>query len=160
MEPRQQEKRRYKRHRTLRQKDYDFAYSVETRMECEIEDEKKNPDHSKFNAYTQNLSAEGMCFVSEQKLTKGTPVHLSLFLPDCDEMVDMEGHVKWSLEKQAEQDHKKIFATGIQLDEVNGQLVSESIHYDELFRLQWSVVLESVFGRYRLFIDQKKKKTE
>ncbi len=166
MKQRNQENRRYKRHSTQGQLVYNFTYDVKTEMEFQIEDKNFSSESArKFSALSKNLSAEGMCFISDKKLRKGTPLHVSLHLPESNETVDMEGEVKWSESCRAEerirqQADKPLFDTGIKLWEVNGRPVSESIHYDELFKLQWSVVLESVFGKYRLIMDERKKEKQ
>ncbi len=159
------ENRRYKRHHTLDRPEYNFSYDVETPVECEIDGGQKTPAHLKFPACSKNLSVEGICLVSDKKLKKGTPVHLSLFLPETNETVAMEGEVKWSAERietpegDLKENSKKMFDTGIKLKEVNGDPVPQTIHYDKLFKLQWSNVLESVFGRYRLIMDERRKES-
>lgn len=155
--------RRYKRHGAKGRLEYNFSYDVTTKMEFQIENENKIPDRAHtFSGLSKNLSVEGLCFVSDKQLKKGTPLHLLLHLPESNEIVSMEGEVKWSEVTFAEEEDeviidKPLFDTGIKLSEVNGNPVHETIHYDELFNLQWSVVLESVFGRFRLIMDEKKK---
>jgi len=150
--------RKYKRHKISEDIQDNVFYNVKTKMEFHID---SYGGIEKYTAYTKNLSVEGLCFISDKKLDKGIPVHLSLFLPKFNEEVCMDGQVKWSKSfSRVDKNYLDIksddvFETGMRILMVNGCPVFESIHYDELFHLQWSALLESVFGKYRLLMDKR-----
>ena len=63
----------------------------------------------------------------------------------------MEGEVRW-IEK-----HGNRFDAGVELETVEGKQVAESVHFDDLYQIEWSEVLETVFGKFKINLNQRKK---
>ena len=63
---------------------------------------------------TRNMSAEGICFESEERITPGSHVNLEVNLGDKMEPVSLLGEVRWSQELVKQ----KKFINGVKLIEV------------------------------------------
>ncbi|MDD5355832.1 MAG: PilZ domain-containing protein, partial [Candidatus Omnitrophica bacterium] len=98
---------------------------------------------------SKNISAEGLCFISDRQLKKGDRLYLELYLPKREQPIRMEGQVRWSQAASAEEKENNKFETGVKLTVVEGRSVMTSIHYDEANHLVWSITLESIFGNFR-----------
>ena len=51
-----------------------------------------------------------------------------------------------------------MYHIGVILSRVDGESVYDSIHFDKEYGVNWSVVLESVFGSYKMLMGEKYKK--
>jgi hypothetical protein len=77
----------------------------------------------------------------------------------------MKGQVAWckpvvpSYEDRLQEDieGKRTFEVGVRLLKVNGVSVAESIHHDAVYDVDWSIVLESIFGNFRMLMEGKYK---
>ncbi len=150
------EKREHKRHSARVDINFQFAYDVKAKLKFQrSEGDVDNDDLTPHSAVSQNVSSDGLCFISDQKLEKGAPLHLEVFVPTSKKIVNMEGEVRWSEKEGSEASVKKRFNTGVHLRSVEGQLVQETVYYDEVYKIVWSAVLESILGTFRKAVQEK-----
>ncbi len=66
--------------------------------------------HKTFNTYTHDLSADGICLLTDSELSAGTPLEICLRMVDNEEKIFIRGRVIWSnfLNNQ--------YRTGVQLE--------------------------------------------
>ena len=158
------EKRKQKRYEAEQKIYFDFSYPMETKMRFQVSD-NINKSHSKrkYLALSRNVSSEGLCFVSQKKLKKGSFLDLEVFLPGDQEKIHMEGEVKWcdcAQENPLNELENQQFDTGVKLVSVEGKPVQETIHFDEIYQVEWSTVLEAILGKFRILMQNKHKKEE
>jgi len=145
-------KRDHKRYITKPKEKVHFAYDVTTQLDFQIRS-KDNKDalSEKHCATMKNVSVVGLCFESENEIHDGDDIHIKVYFPGTAECVDMEGEVRW-IEK-----HGNRFDAGVELETVEGKQVAESVHFDDLYQIEWSEVLETVFGKFKINLNQRKK---
>lgn len=138
-------KRGHRRYITKPKEEVHFAYDVTTALDFQIRN-KDNQDalSEKHFAMMKNVSVVGLCFESDDEVHSGDGVYLEVHFPGTDECIDMEGKVKWI------QKHDNRFDAGIELYTVGGKRVAESVHFDDLYQIEWSEVLETVFGKFKI----------
>jgi hypothetical protein len=164
MAERKQERRKFKRYNTEVKIYFDFKYDLQTKVDFEVIDkEKKKPLSDKYTAISRNISVEGLCIVSERELKDDDVLHLELYLPGSINPIHMEGAVRWcspnkSVDQVKDKDDKVKYLSGILLSLVEGESVQDSIYYDQEYKVNWSDVLESVFGDYKLLMGGKYRK--
>lgn len=160
------EKRKYRRYNTEAEIYFDFIYDLETKVEFELIDQKGEKALSeKYSAISRNVSVGGLAFRSSQKVKQDDLLHMQVYLPGSTESIDMKGKVEWckpvrpSYEDRLleEIEGQRVFEVGVRLLFVNEQSVEESIHHDQIYDVDWSIVLEHVFGNYRLLMEGKYK---
>jgi len=167
MKEKNQDKRKSKRYNTEIEVYFDFAYDLETKIKFELIDKEKEKSLSKlYQAISRNISAEGLSFVSHQNVEPGNFLHMELYLPSTKDPIHMTGEVKWS--KIASSSYEQyglksekdeaIYQVGIRLASVNNKPVLKSVHFDTEYEVNWSVVLESVFGNYKMLMGKKYKR--
>jgi len=106
-----------------------FRWPAEVEIKFKLKgDGVQHPDIGNFGALSKNLSVEGICFVSENKLVPGNVLRLELSLPRQKDLVYLEGEVRWSVPMQ-KIDQKGMFETGIKLFTVRKQDSSRFIQY-------------------------------
>lgn len=165
MESWEREKRKYKRYNTEARIYFDYAYDLETKVKFEIVSQKQlKNSKKKYLAVSRNISAEGLCFVSHKGVDKGDQLFLELYLPNSVDPINMSGEVKWcdsvagsSTYVMDDKENKPMFHVGVILSHVGEEPVRESIHFDKEYGVNWSVVLESVFGSYKMLMGEKYK---
>ncbi len=151
----EQDKRKYERFETEVKIYFQVSYDVRTVVKFQIIDKANTQTKSeKYVALSKNVSAEGLCFISDQRLEKEDILNLEVFLPQADSPILMTGKVCWSQKDLLAPEKKERFTTGIQLLTVNDQAVGKSICFDKENRVVWSVVLESIFGSFRVFMQK------
>lgn len=161
-------KRKYKRYNTEAKIYFDFSYDLETKVEFElIEDKKKEKSRKKHLAVSRNISAEGLCFVSHKFVKEEDLLYMEVYLPNVVEPIHMNGKVKWcdavsgsSMHVLDDKKNKQMYHIGVILSFVEGDSVSDSIHFDEEYGVNWSVVLESIFGSYKMLMSERHKKNK
>lgn len=166
MEYGQRNKRKHKRYNTEARIYFDFAYDLETKVEFEvIEEDKKPKSKKKYLAVSRNISAEGLCFVSHKNVKEDTNLYMEVYLPNAVEPIHMTGKVKWcdavsesSTYALEDKKNKQMYQIGIIISNVDGESVNKSIHFDKEYGVNWSVVLESVFGSYKILMGEKYKR--
>lgn len=97
---------------------------------------------------SKNIGAEGICFFSHSQLGEGDLLALGVYPPNVKTPVRMEGQVIWSKEATEESEGKHMFLTGVKIFTVDGKSVADSIHFDEEYKVIWSVLLESIFHNF------------
>jgi hypothetical protein len=144
------EKRKFDRFETDVKIDFYVSFDVRTKIDFRVKDSQEGTiSPQKYSAISKNLSAEGMSFVSDQKLEKGDGLLLDVFIPSANRPIRMEGAVRWCQEMPPGKNKALSFETGIKLVTVNGSSVEKSISVDPIHRVVWSIVLESVFGSFK-----------
>lgn len=160
------DKRKYKRYNTEARVYFDFAYDLETKVKFEVLKQKQLKNtNKKYLAVSRNISAEGLCFVSHKNVKLGDELYLEVYLPNVVEPIYMKGDVKWcdavsgsSTYVMGDKENKPMFHIGVILTTVEGKNVNESIYFDKEYKVNWSVVLESVFGSYKMLMGERYKK--
>lgn len=160
------DKRKYKRYNTEAKIYFDFAYDLETKVEFELLEEGKEPGSKKKHlAVSRNISAEGLCFVSHKSVQEGDLLYMEVYLPSMTEPIQMRGKAKWcdavseaSTYALDDKKNKQMYQIGVIVSSVDGKSVGDSIHFDEDYGVNWSVVLESVFGSYKMLMGEKYKR--
>ena len=145
---------------------FDFIYDLKTKVEFELMDRKKEKIVSeRYSGVSRNVSVGGLSFIGSKQVNQGDLLHMDVFLPGSKEAIDMKGLVAWckpivpSYEDRLQEDveGKRTFEVGVRLLNVNGLSVDESIHHDAVYDVDWSVVLESIFGNFRMLMEGKYK---
>jgi len=165
MKDKEENKRKFKRYSTEIEVYFDFAYELETKIKFEFIDKDKSVSKL-YQAISRNISVEGLSLVSHKKVKPGDKLHMELYLPNTKNPIHMTGEVKWcrnapsSYEQYGLQGKKNqnIYQAGVQLVSVNNEPVPDSVHFDKEYEVNWSVVLESVFGNYKMLMGEKFKK--
>ena len=114
-----------------------------------------------FSAMSRNISVGGLCFVSSRKAKQDDLIHIEIYLPNAKDPIHMIGKVEWCKPAmRSYEDHlheevegQPIFEVGTRLLSVDNKSVDESIHHDAVYDVDWSIVLESVFGNYRALME-------
>ena len=159
------EKRKYERYDTYAKIYFHVTYDIATKVKFRVIDKVKNKALTKkYEALSKNVSAEGLCFSSAKQLNKGDILYMEVYLPVPEDKktplpkkfkkpILMEGEVRWS---QASKKQKKetFYDTGVKLITVNGKAVDESVFLDAINKVVWSVVLESIFGKFKITADK------
>ena len=137
--------RSHRRYITKPKEPVHFAYDVTTALDFQVRNkEDKDALSEKHFAMMKNVSVVGLCFESSDEVNDGDGVHLEVHFPGTDECVDMEGKIRW-IEK-----HGNRFDAGVELETVAGKNVAETVHFDDLYQIEWSEVLETVFGKFKI----------
>lgn len=166
MTDKKQERRKHVRHKTKAEIYFDFAYDIETKVKFELVDQKGEKALSKkYSAVSRNVSVGGLCFACQKRIKQGDLLHLEVYLPSSKEPIHMKGEVEWckpvssSFDDYAPEEGKgrRFFEVGVRLMFVNGDSVPDSIYHDTLYNVDWSIVLEKVFGSYGMLMKEKDK---
>ena len=152
------EKRRHRRFGTEADIYFQVTYDVNTKVEFQVVGEDEKTKSEKYPATGKNVSAQGLCFVSEKQLDRGDKLYLEVYLPGIKDPVKMHGEVAWSHPLPSSPHDSSTFGTGVKLGDVDGKPVEETIHYDEEYKVTWSSVLESVLGNFRTFMQKTHKR--
>ncbi|MDO8580987.1 MAG: PilZ domain-containing protein [Candidatus Omnitrophota bacterium] len=139
-----------------------FFYDWKTKVKYQYKAEKGNDYiHLQRVADCKNVSVEGLCFTSEERLNQGNAVTIEFYLTEDKKPIKMEGEVRWSRQTFGADKKEKRFDTGIKLTSIDGKEVSPSVYFDEAYHVEWSEVLESLLGTFRKQIfDQAKKRNQ
>lgn len=150
------EKRQHTRYQPEENLRVDFYYEVETKVKIEKKEsyQRFTPKHS---GMSKNFSVHGMCFASSLKLNRGDNLYLEVFLPLGNKPIKMEGRVCWS---EGSGRTSQQYNTGVEIISVEGKDVDETVYHDETYGVDWSEVLESVLGQYRVLAQQEKESRE
>ena len=156
------ERRKFKRYNTDIEIYFDFIYDLETKVEFELIDEKGEKSLSdKYSAVSRNVSVGGLCFATSEKVNQSDLLHLEVYLPGSGDPIHMKGQVEWckpvppSYEERIleEMEGRRVYEVGVRLLFVNEESVDDSIHHDAIYDVDWSIVLESIFGNYRTLME-------
>jgi hypothetical protein len=141
------ESRRHDRYDTEVKIHFYVPYDLTTKINFQFKKPPADPNlNKKFSGLTKNISAGGLCFVSDFKLERADYLLIELYLPSESKPIVMEGEVKWS---KAKEDGIH-FYTGVQIAKVGGKPVEESIYFDQDHQVIWSAVLDQVLGNFAI----------
>ena len=147
MQKKNEPPRRHDRYDTEVKIHFYVPYDLKTKINFQYKKPPADTSASKsFSGVTKNISAGGLCFVSDYKLERGDYLLIDLFLPNEANPIAMEGEVKWS---KAKEDGIN-FLTGVQIMKVSGKPVEESIYFDQDHQVIWSAVLDQVLGNFAI----------
>ena len=147
------DRRRHSRYDTDVQVKFYVSFDIETKVDYRVKDKTRQEYSSlKYNAVSHNVSVEGLAFYSEKKLTPGDILSLEVYIPSAATPVKMEGEVRWSMAAEIDSKHYPKFETGVRILAVEGTAVEKSIFFDDVHKITWSIVLESVFGNFKHLI--------
>lgn len=147
-----QERRKYARYETEAKIYFRVTYDIKTKVKFQVIDKEKDKIlPPRYSAMSQNVSVEGLCFTSTKNLAQGNILYIEVYLPGRKDPVCTEGEVRWSRATSPDQKMKDKFNTGVKLLRINGCPVAESIYHDQVNRVAWSAVLESIFGSFKMF---------
>jgi hypothetical protein len=139
--------RRHDRYDTDVKVHFYVPYELKTKVNFQFKKTQPDPSlNKKFTGITKNISAGGICFVSELRLESGDCILIDIYLPGIEKPIFMEGEVRWC--KVNEEGLQ--FYTGVQLVKVYDMPVEESIYFDQEHQVIWSNVLEQVLGSFAL----------
>lgn len=145
-----EERRKYFRYHTELKIDYQVNYDIRTKVKFQVLNIIKHKlGKKKYSGPSKNISVEGLCFVSNKELKKGNILFLEVYEPNTQAPIIMEGEVRWSQEIVQSEESEVKFYTGIKIISVNGQSVIDSISHDKDNDVDWSIVLETVFGNFK-----------
>lgn len=148
-----QERRKYYRYDTEMKVYFRVSYDVRTKVMFQVIDiGKKKNMLKKHPGISKNISVEGLYFVSKKELAKGDILLLEVYAPNTKVPNLMEGEVRWSHKNPKDIKYKDMFHTGVKLITVNGKSVTDSIYHDKKYEVDWSIVLEAVFGSFKKMI--------
>lgn len=139
--------RRHERYDTDVKVHFYVPYELKTKINFQFKKAQPDPSLNKrFTGITKNISAGGICFVSELRLESGDCILIDIYLPGIEKPISMEGEVRWCrVNEEGLQ-----FYTGVQLLKVYDKPVEESIYFDQEHQVIWSNVLEQVLGSFAL----------
>ncbi|MFA5088750.1 MAG: PilZ domain-containing protein [Candidatus Omnitrophota bacterium] len=148
LNPFRREKRRYKRYGAKEKVFFHILYEFKTRIIYQIIDRGQEKILSKkYSAVSKDISAEGLCFVSSQKLGVGDRVRMEVYIAGEGDPVVMDGEVRWCKRAPAEKGEEARFSTGLKLIIINKKPVEKTIYVDQVRQVVWSDVLETVVGK-------------
>lgn len=150
-----QDKRTHARLTSVEEVRNEFAYDVRTRMTFRFRKDQKN-EESLFSGAIKNISAEGLCFVSNQHLSPGDKLEILVSLPGAAQAIKMDVEARWSAVAAPVTGETSRFDTGVRVITVDGRPVAKTVYYDEAYQVHWSIVLESVLGRFRIMQQQRR----
>lgn len=154
------EKRGNERYQSSVEVSYFFSYEIDTKVKyTEALVEPKAAASHKFTGVSKNVSVDGLCLVTDRQLHQGDLLDLEVYLPKVKDPTRLKGEVRWSQRiESADELHKK-YDTGVKIITVEGKPVRETIYFDREYNVEWSQVLESILGKYRLFTHRQEKKS-
>lgn len=118
-----------------------MPYDLQTKVEFHSEEE-----NSQHEGVARNIAAGGLCFRSSCELEKGLQLIIQLILPKSNERIQMTGEVRWCA--AIPDSDTPQFDTGVQLKQVDGKDLSETIYFDERYQVIWSEALERILGTF------------
>ena len=149
------ERRKYARYDTEAKIYFRVNYDLKTKVKFQVlRDGKKKHLSRKYLALSRDVSAEGLGFSANKRLTKGDFLYLEVYLPKKKKPVHMRGEVRWARPAFRPRKYSYKFDTGVKLMAVSGEPVAKSIYFDKKNKVIWSGVLDSVFGNFRKIIQK------
>ncbi|HDZ77374.1 MAG TPA: PilZ domain-containing protein [Candidatus Omnitrophica bacterium] len=154
----QKEKRKYGRYNTEVEIYFRVNFDIRTKVKYRLLGKKSHkPLDGNHLALSRNISAEGLCFSSNEKLKKGSDLYLEIYIPKRKHPICMTGEVRWSKCVSDPKKSKYKFDTGVRLLSVSGKGIEPTIYFDDKHQVIWSVVLESILGSFRKIMQGKDK---
>jgi hypothetical protein len=148
------ERRQYTRYASDLKLAFYVSFDFETRIDFRVKkDQEQSFSRAKYSGTTKNVSAQGLCFITDHELCKKDFLSLEIYLPNKAESLDMEGRVRWSRLLEQNSAESRLFETGVKLTAINGEEVERSLVFDDIHKIYWSNVLETIFAesKHKLF---------
>lgn len=159
MEKNNEGKRKYQRYGIEMRLHFRVFYDFKTVVKFQVLDSKKSACR-KYSGVSKNISVEGLCFVSRKKLEKGNLLMLEFYAPTVKVPIPMEGEVRWCKQLPKDSKYKRLFHTGVKLIRVKSKSVMDSVYYDRKYNVNWSIVLETVFGSFKEVLKKIKQESD
>lgn len=152
------ERRLYQRYDTEVKLHFHVKYDMETKVKFKIlvSNHRGETTHI-YSGISKNASVEGLCFVSRKKLRKGDLLFMEVFEPKVKGPVRMEGQVRWSCKLTGKAGEEGEYFTGVRIILVNNELVTDTIYFDKKYKIVWSAVLDSLFGKFSAALRKSRK---
>ncbi len=150
------ERRQHGRYDTDLKIAFSVNFDLETKIKFKVKSDKKESEHT-HTAFGHNISVEGLGFSSEVNLKKGDQLVMDVFLPAGTIPICMEGRVMWCSLADSSSSYPGKYRAGVKISKVQGEAVEKTIVFDPANKIQWSIVLESVFGGFKKSILKNKK---
>lgn len=147
--------RSHHRHPAKHRAPVNFIYDIDAKVDVHPAGEPAPSKLSKCHGVCKNISAEGLCFMSGQKLAKGKKLSLEFYVSDGKPPLRLKGSVRWSRAVTGGGTAPSLFDTGLKLITIEGRRVHDSVHYDKMYKLYWSDVLELISERWKQTIRAK-----
>ncbi len=148
-----EERRRSPRYETDVKIQFYVNFNLKTVVEYRIKEEgAEDFSEEKYTGITKNVSVEGLCLSSRINLNKGDALYMEVFVPQSKAPIIMEGRVQWCRAAEGDQKEEGIedfYDAGIKVVSVNGEFVEQTIFFDEVHKMLWSSVLETVFSSFK-----------
>ena len=90
-----------------------IRFDLETKVNFKVKKED-NVYSEEASAETRNLSAEGLCFVSDKNVLPGSILKMTITIPSQSQPVHLEGKVMWS-EYLKGSEGEELFEIGVKL---------------------------------------------
>lgn len=148
-------RRAYERYDTDLKIDFSVKFDLETKIRFQVKNQEQKSPHT-HTAFGHDVNVEGIGFSSEVKLKKGDELMLDVFLPTFKDPIPMEGRVMWCAFNEGGAGPTGKYRTGVKIFAVRGENVEKTIVLDPVNKVQWSILLESVFGGFRKSIMKNK----
>lgn len=143
------ERRQHQRYDTEVKISFTCPYDLETKLDYQVVNKIK--ESKMYHGLTRNVSAAGLCFVSNHQLADGLILKMEVYPPGKDIPVVMTGEVRWC---QQFDDDKAQYTTGVKVIEVDGKKIDDTVYFDETYQIYWSSVLQSVFDNFKNFSNE------
>ncbi|MCB9771348.1 MAG: PilZ domain-containing protein [Candidatus Omnitrophica bacterium] len=146
------ERRRHERYETDLKIAFSVNFNLETKIKFQVQGKPEDTNSNRvYSGVGHNINVEGLGFSSGVKLEKGEMLLLDVFLPTVKEPIPMSGKVRWCRSSALGE-----FKTGVKILKVRDEDVQSSVFLDPTNKVQWSILLESVFGGFKESILKKK----
>jgi hypothetical protein len=152
-----QNRRKYDRYETDVKVQFYVSFDIQTKVDFRVKEKDKSEySLNKYSALSRNVSVEGISFISEKKVNSGDVLFLEIFVPAAATPVRMEGQVRWCEAIEPKQGKYPTYETGVRVVSVKGSAVEKTIFIDDVHKIAWSIVLESIFGSFKHLILKRK----
>ena len=128
--------------------DVNFSYDFDATLDVHPEEHPPFAIDT-YHGRMRNISTEGLCFNSDQKLNQGDVLNLDVYVKGGIQPIHLQGTVCWIKEVPA-QESGYHFDTGITITAIEGKPVGQTVRFDQEHGIYWSDVLESMKDRRAL----------
>ncbi|HPN55776.1 MAG TPA: PilZ domain-containing protein [Candidatus Omnitrophota bacterium] len=144
-----QDRRRSPRYDTDAKIQFCVNFDVRTRVDYRVKKDGEGQfSGQKHTGISKNVSVEGFCFSSDVALKKSDGLYMEVFVPQSDTPIIMEGTVQWC-QPAGDALSPARFDTGVKVRDVNGESVANTVFFDNIHKLLWSNLLDSVFSSFK-----------
>ncbi len=140
--------REHQRYETSIDAFFERIYPVKHKVDYQhVPPPPEKPSETRYPATTSNVSAQGLCLLSERRLQIGDTIALSAVLPKSNENIKMTGQVQWCRMVNPHRSQRGDFSTGVKVETIDGKKVLDTIVYDPTLKIFWSDILEKLVGK-------------